>query len=59
NFSKNWFYLHPEPLRPGNKLTNYCIVLTFVFWRRKVKTMIFFYQFFANLAKNWTFVKDF
>ena len=24
NFSKNWFYLHPEPLRPGNKLTNYC-----------------------------------
>ena len=27
NFSKNWFYLHPEPLRPGNKLTNYCNIL--------------------------------
>lgn len=24
NFSKNWLYLHPEPPRPGKKLTNYC-----------------------------------
>jgi len=28
NFSKNSFYLLPEPLRLGEFLTNYCLVKT-------------------------------
>ena len=28
SFSKNWFYLLPEPLRIWKKLTNYCFIIS-------------------------------
>ena len=44
NFSKNSFYLLPEPLRLGEFLTNYCIKLDLEYSSRQHPTATLIYQ---------------